>query len=129
CRFGNYSIDQRYPSCLSTVFLPPSPQAALERFALPIPHPTVFTHHHHYHHHEMTGTFMLVGGTDKKLPLEKQMHRCPKCKDPYAVQLTRRETQIYLFNKPVGDPKNERVQYECNKCSWRNETYPEQDSQ
>ncbi|KAI7871618.1 hypothetical protein BDF14DRAFT_1715560, partial [Spinellus fusiger] len=67
----------------------------------------------------------LVGGQDKKIPLEQQRHACPKCKCSVSVQLTRCETQLVVFNKTISKLNNTYVRYECNECKWKNEKLPD----
>ncbi|KAI7859146.1 hypothetical protein BDC45DRAFT_256843 [Circinella umbellata] len=69
-------------------------------------------------------TFTIVGGHDKKIPLEQQYHPCPRCARP-TVQLTRSETQFVIFNQKIGKSTNMRVRYECNICGWKNENLPD----
>ncbi|KAI9479528.1 hypothetical protein BDB00DRAFT_858705 [Zychaea mexicana] len=69
-------------------------------------------------------TFTLVGGHDKKIPLEQQYHPCPRCDRP-TVQLTRSETQFVIFNQKIGKSTNMRVRYECQICGWKNENLPD----
>ncbi|KAI9265048.1 hypothetical protein BDA99DRAFT_507533 [Phascolomyces articulosus] len=68
--------------------------------------------------------FTIVGGHDKKIPLEQQYHPCPRCARP-TVQLTRSETQFVIFNQKIGKSTNMRVRYECNICGWKNENLPD----
>ncbi|KAH8556885.1 hypothetical protein BGW37DRAFT_474630 [Umbelopsis sp. PMI_123] len=73
----------------------------------------------------MAGSFVLFGGSDKKIPLEQQTHQCPRCGDPSSVKLTRTETQMVVLGKTIGKPGNMRVRYECQKCKWKNDKLPE----
>ncbi|KAI8137180.1 hypothetical protein BJV82DRAFT_675073 [Fennellomyces sp. T-0311] len=68
--------------------------------------------------------FTLVGGHDKKIPLEQQFHPCPRCEES-SVQLTRSETQLVIFNQRIGRSTNMRVRYECQSCGWKNENLPD----
>ncbi|KAI8371606.1 uncharacterized protein BYT42DRAFT_580843 [Radiomyces spectabilis] len=73
----------------------------------------------------MTGSFVLVSNSGKKISLEHASHPCPKCKSEASVQLMRSEKQLILLNKRIAN--NMRVRYECNKCKWKNEELPYDD--
>ncbi|KAG2235224.1 hypothetical protein BDF21DRAFT_427428 [Thamnidium elegans] len=72
----------------------------------------------------MAGSFTFVSKPGKKTSMEQASHPCPKCKHNASVQLIRSEKQWIIFNKIISSIM--RVQYECSRCSWRNEELPVQ---
>lgn len=70
----------------------------------------------------MTGSLKFVRNPSKKVLLEQKAHACPKCKHAESVMLTRSERQWILFNQCVSNMV--RVQYECSRCSWKNQELP-----
>ncbi|CAO3646022.1 unnamed protein product [Cunninghamella echinulata] len=72
-----------------------------------------------------SSSFVIFGGNDRKIALEKMFHPCPRCQNSASVQLTRCETQLVILNKNIGKPNKMRVRYECSQCRWKSEELPE----
>ncbi|KAI8330056.1 hypothetical protein BC941DRAFT_441396 [Chlamydoabsidia padenii] len=72
-----------------------------------------------------SSSFVIIGGNERKIPLEQQRHPCPRCHHIASVQLTRCETQLVILNKTIGKPNNMRVRYECCECHWRDQQLPD----
>ncbi|KAI8096321.1 uncharacterized protein BX664DRAFT_291133 [Halteromyces radiatus] len=75
---------------------------------------------------ESPSSFVLIGGNERKIPLEQQYHPCPKCHHTASVQLTRSETQLVILNKTIRKPNNMRVRYECRECHWKDQNLPDE---
>ncbi|KAI8978087.1 hypothetical protein BDB01DRAFT_700128, partial [Pilobolus umbonatus] len=61
-----------------------------------------------------------VNAHDKRIFMDTETHRCPRCKEANSVSLTRCESELILFNKRYELPRHHKQRYECHLCKWKN---------